>query len=80
MPSMGGIMSDDPLHGVMLALGRLEGKQDAILTAVGEQTKRLNAHSDRISKLERRQAWWAGAAAVMGMLATTIGRKMGLVP
>lgn len=68
------------MNTLMLALGRLEGKQDAILTAVGEQTKRLNAHSERIGKLERRQAWWAGAAAVAGMLVTTIGRKMGIVP
>lgn len=50
---------------IMHCLGRLEGKQDAILANHAEHVKRLNDHATRIGKLEKRMAWYAGVAAVL---------------
>jgi hypothetical protein len=46
-------------------LGRLEGKFDAFIQTQQQQHDRLNNHGDRISKLERWQAWVLGACAVV---------------
>lgn len=58
------------------ALGRIEGKQDLILSNVDSLTKDHNSLQEKVSKLdgrvtqvEKRMIWWTGAfAAVTGIL------------
>ena len=52
------------------ALGRIEGKQDLILSNVDRLAKehealkeRVSSIDGRVAKVEKRMVWWAGAAA-----------------
>ncbi|WP_319413863.1 hypothetical protein [uncultured Cohaesibacter sp.] len=58
------------------ALGRIEGKQDLILTNVDRLTKDHAALRDsvdildgRVTKVEKKLVWWAGAFATVSSLA-----------
>ena len=56
------------LEHVLLLLGRLEGKVDALLTTQGVYEQKLSFLEKRLSTLERGQAYWAGGVAVSSVL------------
>ena len=51
---------------IMLALGRLEGKVDAMLTKQKSQDETLEKHDRRIRPLEQSRSWLLGASAIIG--------------
>jgi|LauGreDrversion4_2_1035121.scaffolds.fasta_scaffold1510431_2 hypothetical protein len=55
---------------VMLALGRLEGKMDAILQMQRIQEEQLKSHDERIRELEHSRAFIFGMAALVGAVAS----------
>lgn len=54
---------------LFLALGRLEGKMDALIQMQHVQQEELKAHDERIRSLEHARGTFLGAAAVVGALA-----------
>jgi hypothetical protein len=52
------------------AIGGIEGKLDGIAEALAARNARDNAHDEnvgkRLGRLEKRQAWYSGAAAAVG--------------
>lgn len=54
---------------ILLALGRLEGKVDAMMTSLRVQEQELKVLDKRIRELEQSRAWMLGAAAIISMLA-----------
>ena len=59
---------------LMLALGRLEGKVDALIQGQAAQGEKLNAHDKRIRELEQAKSWLLGIAAAAGSGASVICR------
>jgi hypothetical protein len=51
---------------VLVSLGELKGKMDAILTAVQAQKALSDKHEDRLASLERWRAYMIGAAVASG--------------
>lgn len=51
---------------LFLALGRLEGKMDALIQMQHIQQEELKAHDERIRSLEHARGTFLGAAAVIG--------------
>ncbi len=56
----------------MLALGRLEGKVDALIQGQAAQGEKLNAHDKRIRQLEQSKSWFLGIAAAAGSGASIV--------
>lgn len=54
---------------ILLALGRLEGKVDAMMAALRTQEQELKVLEKRIRELEQSRAWMLGAAAVISAIA-----------
>ena len=54
---------------ILLALGRLEGKVDAMITSLRMQEQELKVLDKRIRELEQSRAWMLGAAAIISVLA-----------
>lgn len=54
---------------ILLALGRLEGKVDAMMTSLRVQEQELKVLEKRIRDLENSRAWMLGAAAVIAAIA-----------
>jgi hypothetical protein len=65
---------------ILLALGRLEGKVDALISRQSRHDKELAHQERRIRQLEQSKAWLFGAAAIIGGIAsivvTIIGNKI----
>lgn len=57
---------------ILLALGRLEGKVDAMMTSLRLQEQELKTLDKRIRELEQSRAWMLGAAAIISLLAGMI--------
>lgn len=55
---------------VMLALGRLEGKMDAILQMQRIQEEQLKSHDERLRELEHSKSFLFGASALAGAAAS----------
>lgn len=55
---------------VMLALGRLEGKMDAILQMQRIQEEQIKSHDQRIRELEHSRSFILGMAALVGAVAS----------
>lgn len=53
---------------VLIALGRLEGKVDAMMTSLRIQQEELQRLDVRVRELEQSKAWLLGAAAVISFL------------
>lgn len=53
------------MNDIMRSLGRLEGKQDAILANQAEHSRKIKEQGERLDKVEKRQVWWAGAIAAL---------------
>ena len=60
----------------MRVLGRLEGKQDAILSGMSEHRKRIDKLEENQHKTDKKFAWFAGAAAVGGVILTKLADAM----
>ena len=56
------------LESVLLLLGRLEGKVDALLNTQGITEQKLGFLEKRLNTVERSQAYWAGGIAVISVL------------
>jgi len=54
---------------VLIALGRLEGKVDAMMTSLRIQEEELRILENRIRDLEQSRAWMLGAAAIISIIA-----------
>lgn len=54
---------------ILLALGRLEGKVDAMMTSLRIQEQELKVLDERVRHLEQSKAWLLGAAAIISFLA-----------
>ena len=61
---------------ILLALGRLEGKVDAMMTSMRIQEQELKVLEKRIRELENNRAWMLGAAAVISTIARLIVKKI----
>jgi hypothetical protein len=61
---------------ILLALGRLEGKVDAMMTSLRLQEQELKNLDKRIRELEQSRAWMLGAAAIISLLAGMIGKMV----
>ena len=55
---------------VLIALGRLEGKVDSLITRQALVDEELSRQETRIRKLEQSKSWLIGAAAVVGAVAS----------
>ena len=68
-------MSDynDKLGDVLLMLGRLEGKMDAILSARADDRDELAKLTVRVSSLERSRAYLLGISTIVSAIGTLLG-------
>lgn len=57
---------------ILLALGRLEGKVDAMMTSLRVQEQELKMLDKRIRELEQSRAWLLGVAAIISLAAGLI--------
>jgi hypothetical protein len=51
---------------LLIAIGRLEGKVDALISALKSHSSAIDEHDERIRSLEQGRAWLLGAAAILG--------------
>ena len=57
---------------ILIALGRLEGKVDALMTRQAVHDEVLERHDTRLRNLEMSRSWMLGAAAVISVVASFI--------
>ena len=50
---------------ILIALGRLEGKVDALIARQAIHDEELDRHDKRLMDLEQSKSWFLGAAAVI---------------
>lgn len=62
---------------ILIALGRLEGKVDALIARQAIHDEELDRHDKRLRDLEQSRAWMLGAAAVIGAVAAFIINMIG---
>ncbi len=62
---------------ILIALGRLEGKVDALIARQAIHDEELDRHDKRLRDLEQSRAWILGAAAVIGAVAAFIVNMIG---
>tara|TARA_Y100001937_G_scaffold54304_1_gene74936 strand:+ start:136 stop:345 length:210 start_codon:yes stop_codon:yes gene_type:complete len=62
---------------ILIALGRLEGKVDALISRQAVHDEELQRHDVRLRNLEQGRSWLLGAAAVVGALVSVISNKIG---
>lgn len=58
------------LESIQFTLGQVDGKLDLLVKQSGIQDDRITAVSDRVSKVENKQHWYAGVAAAVSAFAT----------
>jgi hypothetical protein len=54
------------------AVGRMEGKLEGIDAKIDGVVGMLTARDERLGKVEKRQAWWSGAAATVGAIVAVL--------
>lgn len=57
---------------ILIALGRLEGKMDSLITRQAIHDEELGRHDKRIRQLEQSKSWVLGAAAAMAGLVSLL--------
>lgn len=55
---------------ILIALGRLEGKVDALITRQAVHDEVLERHDTRLRNLEMSRSWLLGAAAMISVVAS----------
>ena len=50
---------------ILIALGRLEGKMDSLITRQATHDEELSRHDTRIRELEQSKSWILGVAATL---------------
>jgi hypothetical protein len=60
---------------ILLILGRLEGKVDALVTAVGTHEEHVEKLEARIRSLENSRAWLLGAATIISAAVSVAVKK-----
>jgi hypothetical protein len=63
---------------ILVALGRLEGKVDALMTRQALHDEDIQRHDVRLRQLEQGRSWLLGAAAVIGAIASFVATKLGV--
>lgn len=63
---------------ILVALGRLEGKVDALMTRQALHDEDIQRHDVRLRQLEQGRSWLLGAAAVIGALVSFTASKLGI--
>ena len=63
---------------ILVALGRLEGKVDALISRQAVHDEELQTHDERLRDLEQGRSCILGAAAVIGAVASFIATKLGV--
>lgn len=59
-------------------VGRIEGKLDTFIEQMKAQDDRTTNLEVRTRKVENRQHWYSGAAAVAGLLLGAVGSHFGI--
>ena len=58
------------------AVGRIEGQLATVIEMLGTRNARDDAHDERVNKrvasVERKQAWYSGAAAAVGAIVAVL--------
>jgi len=54
---------------LLIAVGRLEGKLDALIFRIGGLEQKVEGITERVAALERYRSWVLGAAAAIGVVA-----------
>lgn len=62
---------------ILIALGRLEGKVDALITRQSLHDEELDRHDKRLRELEQSKSWLIGASAASGAFAGFIMNLVG---
>ena len=68
----------EPDNQILIALGRLEGKVDALISRQVMHDEELQKHDLRLRNLEQGRSWLLGAAAMVGAAASFISTRIGL--
>tara|TARA_R100000388_G_C7191422_1_gene133732 strand:+ start:164 stop:373 length:210 start_codon:yes stop_codon:yes gene_type:complete len=66
----------EPNNEILLALGRLEGKVDSLISRQKLVDEELDRHETRLRNLEQSRSWLLGAAAVVGAVAAFLVEKV----
>lgn len=66
-----------PESSVLVAIGRLEGKVDALISSLKSHSGLLSEHDARLRSLEQGRAWILGAAAVVGAFSSVVVKVIG---
>lgn len=67
---------DKDNQNILVALGRLEGKVDALISRQNLVDSRIDGHDSRLRELEQSKSWLLGAAGVSGALASLIAKAL----
>ena len=62
---------------LLLAIGRLEGKLDSIISTIKSQGADIDRMEQRLRKLEQSKSWMLGAAAVIGAVSSVFIKFIG---
>tara|TARA_R100000655_G_scaffold109663_1_gene164851 strand:+ start:842 stop:1051 length:210 start_codon:yes stop_codon:yes gene_type:complete len=68
----------EPNDQILVALGRLEGKVDALMTRQALHDEDIQRLDVRLRQLEQGRSWLLGAAAVAGAIASFVATKLGV--
>jgi hypothetical protein len=69
--------SNSPIdQDLLLLIGRLEGKLDALISQSHQQAKTIMELEARISKLEAYKGWLIGAASAASLIASWVFTKI----
>ena len=70
-------MRETTQDNVLIAIGRLEGKVEALINMIQAHSSVLEEYDDRIRELEQGKAWLLGIAACLGTLCGFISKFIG---
>jgi hypothetical protein len=65
-------------NNLMLALGRLEGKVDALISVQRSQDQSIGRLEKRLRALESSRSWLLGAAGVLGAMSSQLMNWIGV--
>jgi hypothetical protein len=68
----------EPNDQILVALGRLEGKVDALMTRQALHDEDIQRLDVRLRQLEQGRSWLLGASAVVGAIVSFVATKLGV--